>query len=192
MGKSINMVVVFVLVVFLFVPSANAFGFDIFKSLKKQPVIACEPDEALDSLVYSYNASNVSEKVFDLYSRHEINEQNSTKNQIALMYMARHVTQLIRALTIVRENGYWNIDVMIEKDYCAYEYTVTMTDSGEVLISDGLLDVELKISTTYDNVFFAHKSYVEHDSLGVLKSSLRVKMPIKAKIKAILFLRSYV
>ncbi|MFH1127047.1 MAG: hypothetical protein V1718_02970 [archaeon] len=158
MGKSINMVVVFVLVVFLFVPSANAFGFDIFKSLKKQPVIACEPDEALDSLVYSYNASNVSEKVFDL----------------------------------VRENGYWNIDVMIEKDYCAYEYTVTMTDSGEVLISDGLLDVELKISTTYDNVFFAHKSYVEHDSLGVLKSSLRVKMPIKAKIKAILFLRSYV
>ena len=90
------------------------------------------------------------------------------------------------------KNRYQKISVTVKDDKCTYQYTVIVGTTGIATIKEGSdKNSGLKISTTYDNILAAEEAHENNDTIGLIKAAMGINMPIGARIKAIVFLKSY-
>lgn len=91
-----------------------------------------------------------------------------------------------------KKNKYQKISVTVTDKKCSHQYTVIVGTNRMATIKQGSdKNSGLKISTTSDNLFAAKSAYEKNDTLGLIRSSMGISMPIGTRIKAIIFLKSY-
>ncbi len=92
----------------------------------------------------------------------------------------------------VKKNRYQKITATVTEKKCSYQYTILVGTSRIAAIKQGSdNNAGLKISTTYDNILAAEEAYENSDTIGLIKTAMGINMPIGTKLKALIFLRSY-
>ncbi len=121
----------------------------------------------------------------------EICVPNTGLDNIIERYNETNVSKKIFRFT--ENNNYQTISLTVKENTCVHKYTIEITDSGQAIITEGHHDnAGLRVSTTYANMHFVEEAYRKNDVFGLIKSSFGVKMPLSARIKAVMFLRSYI
>ena len=121
----------------------------------------------------------------------EICASDAGLESIIERYNETYVSRKIFRFT--ENNNYQTISLTVKENTCVHKYTIEITDSGQAIITVGHQgDAGLRVSTTYGNMHFAEEAYRKNDVFGLIKSSFGMRMPLSARIKAVLFLRSYI
>jgi len=121
----------------------------------------------------------------------EICSPSAGLDNIIERYNETNVSKKIFIFT--ENNNYQTISLTVKENTCVHEYTIEITDSGQAIITIGhQSDAGLRVSTTYENMHFAEEAYRKNDVFGLIKSSFGMRMPLSARIKAVMFLRSYI